>query len=60
MHKILCVSELLHNSVLIFMLPELFQVSVMQMKQDYGLTWMWNLLLQFAAWCNSDVQQAVG
>jgi len=31
------------------MLPELFQVSVMQMKQDYGLTWMWMLLLQFTA-----------
>jgi len=37
-HKILFVSELLHNSMLIFMLPELFQVSLMQMKQDYGLT----------------------
>jgi uncharacterized membrane protein YphA (DoxX/SURF4 family) len=23
-----------------------------------GLTWMWILLLQFTAWCNSDVQQA--
>jgi hypothetical protein len=41
--------------------PELFQVSVMQMKQDYGVTWMWILLLQFTAWHNSDVQQqAVG
>lgn len=29
-----------------FMLPELFQVSVMQIKKDYGLAWMWILLLQ--------------
>ena len=37
-HKILSVSALLHNSVLMFMLPELFQVSVMQIKKD--MAWL--------------------